>query len=228
METKKAKCLNDDDFTALLYCEIFGTEEDGDDYNTSRILDALNTLSERERYVIERWYRYDWTLAQISNEIGVGKERVRQILLKAIRKLRHPSRMRDMSVSQIERERDKFKQIAAEQEAVIQELRRHIDHISNGVCISDELRFPVDALEKDISEICLPVRPYNCLWHAGFKTVRDIYEIASNREFRSIRNLGRKSQEQVICAMREMGFADWANKMSVYSDYHAVKEDNTE
>ena len=95
--------MSDEDYAANLYCHIFGVEEDGDDANTRRILDALNTLTERERISLECRFRECRTLEQTREALGgVGNERVRQIQAKAIRKLRHPARVRDMSVAQIE------------------------------------------------------------------------------------------------------------------------------
>jgi RNA polymerase sigma factor (sigma-70 family) len=51
----------------------------------------LEILTERERYVIERRYGLDGrcaALAEIGQEIGVTSERVRQIQISALRKLR--------------------------------------------------------------------------------------------------------------------------------------------
>lgn len=57
---------------------------------------ALGTLTPRERYVLTLRYGLDdgdpKTLAEVGEEFGITRERVRQIEAKAIRKLRHPSR----------------------------------------------------------------------------------------------------------------------------------------
>jgi RNA polymerase primary sigma factor len=54
------------------------------------------TLTPRERRVIERRFGLsddnDETLTAIGREIGVTRERIRQIESTALRKLRHPSR----------------------------------------------------------------------------------------------------------------------------------------
>lgn len=52
----------------------------------------LSTLSEREIEVL--YYRFfrGFTLDRTGNEFGVGKERIRQVEAKALRKLRHPQR----------------------------------------------------------------------------------------------------------------------------------------
>ena len=56
------------------------------------MLNVLSTLSEREIEVL--YYRFfrGFTLDRTGNEFGVGKERIRQVEAKALRKLRHPQR----------------------------------------------------------------------------------------------------------------------------------------
>ncbi len=61
---------------------------------------ALAALSERERQVLELRFGLldgkDHTLEEVSNYFNVTRERIRQIEAKALRKLRHPSRSRDL------------------------------------------------------------------------------------------------------------------------------------
>ena len=61
-----------------------------------QIRDLLMTLTSRERQVIELRFGLqddqDGTLTSIGREIGVTRERIRQIEATALRKLRHPSR----------------------------------------------------------------------------------------------------------------------------------------
>ena len=63
---------------------------------SEQIRDTLLTLTPRERRVIERRFGLtgdtDETLTAIGREIGVTRERIRQIESSALRKLRHPSR----------------------------------------------------------------------------------------------------------------------------------------
>ena len=76
-----------------------------------------------------------------------------------------------------------------------------------------ELPVPVEKLGWDISRMGLSVRSYNCLCRAGINTVGDVYNLPSFRALYDIKNLGLKSREEVIYAMREMGFADWVDRM---------------
>jgi RNA polymerase primary sigma factor len=64
-----------------------------------KLSDVLTTLSERERRVIEMRFGLNGdgeekTLEQIGQQYQVTRERIRQIEAKALRKLRHPTRIR--------------------------------------------------------------------------------------------------------------------------------------
>ena len=61
---------------------------------------ALTSLSDREREVLELRFGLkdgkDHTLEEVSRYFDVTRERIRQIEAKALRKLRHPSRSRQL------------------------------------------------------------------------------------------------------------------------------------
>ena len=65
-----------------------------------RLKDVLDTLTERERAVLD--YRfgltdgYSRTLEEVGKQFNVTRERIRQIEAKALRKLRHPTRIRKL------------------------------------------------------------------------------------------------------------------------------------
>ena len=65
-----------------------------------QIRSALGVLSERERQVLEMRYglvdSQDHTLEEVGRYLGVTRERIRQIEAKALRKLRHPTRSRQL------------------------------------------------------------------------------------------------------------------------------------
>jgi len=65
-----------------------------------QVQNALTSLSEREREVLELRFGLkdgkDHTLEEVSNFFDVTRERIRQIEAKALRKLRHPSRSRQL------------------------------------------------------------------------------------------------------------------------------------
>ena len=65
-----------------------------------RIRDVLDTLTERERQVLEQRFGlvdgYSRTLEEVGRQFRVTRERIRQIEAKALRKMRHPTRIRQL------------------------------------------------------------------------------------------------------------------------------------
>ena len=65
-----------------------------------QVQNALDALSDRERQVLELRFGLidgkDHTLEEVSNYFNVTRERIRQIEAKALRKLRHPTRSRNL------------------------------------------------------------------------------------------------------------------------------------
>ena len=61
------------------------------------------------------------------------------------------------------------------------------------------------ALEMTIEELDLSVRSFNCLKRAGINTVEDLIN-KSEDEMMKVRNLGRKSLEEVIAKLESLGF----------------------
>ena len=61
------------------------------------------------------------------------------------------------------------------------------------------------ALEMTIEELDLSVRSFNCLKRAGINTVEDLIS-KSEDEMMKVRNLGRKSLEEVMAKLDSLGF----------------------
>jgi RNA polymerase primary sigma factor len=65
-----------------------------------RLDDALDTLTPREARVLRLRYGLedgeDYTLEQVGEKLGLTRERIRQIQSQALRRLRHPSRSRNL------------------------------------------------------------------------------------------------------------------------------------
>jgi RNA polymerase primary sigma factor len=65
-----------------------------------RLKDVLDTLTSRERAVLDFRFGltdgYSRTLEEVGKQFSVTRERIRQIEAKALRKLRHPTRMRKL------------------------------------------------------------------------------------------------------------------------------------
>ena len=59
-------------------------------------------------------------------------------------------------------------------------------------------------LEMSIDELELSVRSYNCLKRAGINTVEELCSKTSD-DMMKVRNLGRKSLEEVLAKLKELG-----------------------
>jgi RNA polymerase primary sigma factor len=75
-------------------------EEAGFAMLKEKIIDVLDTLTEREREVLEQRFGlkdgYSRTLEEVGRQFQVTRERIRQIEAKALRKMRHPTRIRKL------------------------------------------------------------------------------------------------------------------------------------
>ena len=101
-------------------------------------------------------------------------------------------------------------------EAVSLAARIMTEHLNLFVNLSEEAMGAEIMVEKDdkgkekvlemtIEELDLSVRSFNCLKRAGINTVEDLVS-KSEDEMMKVRNLGRKSLEEVISKLESLGF----------------------
>ncbi len=90
------------------------------------------------------------------------------------------------------------------------------EHLNLFVNLSEEIGTTEIMIEKDdkdnskvlemtIEELDLSVRSFNCLKRAGINTVEDLIN-KSEEDMMKVRNLGRKSFEEVLSKLRGLGF----------------------
>ena len=102
------------------------------------------------------------------------------------------------------------------QEAVSLAARIMTEHLNLFVTLSQEAMDAEIMVEKDdkgkekalemtIEELDLSVRSFNCLKRAGINTVEDLIN-KSEEDMMKVRNLGRKSLEEVVWKMASLGF----------------------
>ena len=75
---------------------------------------------------------------------------------------------------------------------------------STEIMIEKEDNEKEKALEMNIDELELSVRSYNCLKRAGINTVEELCDRTSD-DMMKVRNLGRKSLEEVLAKLKELG-----------------------
>jgi len=180
---------------------------------------ALETLTDRERDVLRMRFREGKTLVNVGIALGVGKERIRQIEAKALRKLRHPTRKNMFTaVSRVENLKLKAENLRLENEYALLEKAFKVNTGTNaepGAIVS--MAIISDMLETPISKLDLSVRSYNCLTRAGKKALKDLRDMTMD-EFYRIRNIGRKSAEEVVKMLHEYGIALHASGMADHND----------
>lgn len=90
------------------------------------------------------------------------------------------------------------------------------EHLNLFADLSDEIYHTEIMVEKDdngkekilemtIEELDLSVRSFNCLKRAGINTVEDLIN-KSEEDMMKVRNLGRKSLEEVVNKLQSLGF----------------------
>jgi DNA-binding CsgD family transcriptional regulator len=164
------------------------------------LLDALNDkwFTDRERKVLELRYKAGMSLEECGKVFGVGRERIRQTEAKALRKLRHPRLSRNYRLDTMKR------YIDAEEELS----RVKLENIRLRSMLPEESPMhepePENPADVDIADMELSVRSYNCLKRAGINKICEL-EGMTREKLMKVRNLGRKSMDEVIAKAAEWG-----------------------
>lgn len=169
---------------------------------------ALSTLTEREQQAIAEYYGNGGTLESTAKLWNVTKERARQIIAKAVRKLRHPMRLkiikyglygwnRRKAIEQEDLMLDEQEAMLIHRRAILEQLLEEKQEIKREITIED----------MDLS-----VRVYNCLLRARIRTLNDLMKYTKENGYSGlcrIRNLGRKSLSEIFRKMEELTGTDW-------------------
>lgn len=221
---RRTRYIGKGDFEKLawpynLVAELFGTDDElnGVELTEDQVKGieyALETLTDRERDCILRYYRDGAILDGIAKEHGVTRERIRQVIVRAIRKLRNPvlakyikqgyaiasGEVAQQARAAYQSEIDLVKgKMLAEARA---EVLKKVEAEQAGVTIPESCRGNITLMEMDLS-----VRSYNrlrrTLGYAHEMTAADVLAVA---EPEKIRNLGKRSGEEIACKLTELGF----------------------
>ena len=173
-------------------------------YSLEAINEVLKDLTDRERRCLEMMYRDKMTLDEIGKEFNVTRERIRQVIAKAIRKLKHPHRMNAMQVVP----KSKYNGLMAQ---YIRLEKDYEDLLAS--CINAGLSKPIkkqaeepNILDQGIDTLDLSVRSYNCLHRANIKTIGDL-TVRTITEIQHIRNLGKRSFVEIRDKLYDLGLS---------------------
>lgn len=212
-----------------------------DDSHMAGLEKALSRLSEREKTYLLDMYRDGLNLGDISKKYGLTRERVRQITAKAVRKLRHPyykqfillgvdgvaerKEVEDMKESLKRREAD----LTEREEAVkktLDAIARFTEKYNVKQGEEEEHHSYIEkevTYKTDIAELDLSVRAYNCLKRDGINTFGDLVDRAKEGDMLRIRNLGRRSLEEILDKLKYFGYDFYAINLAGQNQIHLAR-----
>lgn len=165
---------------------------------------AIETLSPREQKMIKLYFEDEKTLQDIGKIFNLTMARIQQIVTKAIRKLRTPTRVKMIKngprYKDIQDLDEVEAAIAERTERVARQLAE-LENMENQLKekINDVVQKPfTKALFDKIDDLDLSVRSYNGLIRANCQTVSQVIELLENGNIFRVRNLGKKSVEEII------------------------------
>lgn len=158
---------------------------------------VLLDLTERENKVIAMYYRDGKTMRAIGKELCVTVERVRQIIVKSLRKLSCPNR-----IAYIQHGIKNLMKYKLEEE-------HKVGYALGYKQAQKDMRDnpPDYAIRRnvDLEEMDLSVRAFNCLCRANLRTSDDIARCGYS-DLIKIRNLGRHTLNEIIRVMDSLGY----------------------
>lgn len=182
---------------------------------------VINTVTPREEIFIVLHYKDGKTLKEISKIHSITIERVRQIILKGLRCIAHPSRIRLLAIPK--EKLNEYKTFNNQMDEEIVKLRREYHQIkANGIKYITNI-----TKSTYIEELEFSTRTYNALKRAKINTLDELIS-HTIEEISCIRNLGRKSLKEIYIKIHEKGY-----KFKGYTSdddwlYGVIDDDNNE
>ncbi len=152
-------------------------------------------FSERELTVIEMRFRDKRTLEEIGNELGVTKERARTLLERLVRDMVSEESIKTFTMVPY---KDYIEEVENREnlEKQVKELK--------GLLV--KAGFWVDGYKTPLINMGLSNRSMNCLWRERCDTLGDLLAIPTYDVFMSIRNLGKKSAQEILDKVHSYGY----------------------
>lgn len=195
-------------------------KEEYEDHILVGLAAALAALSVEEETLILLRYKYGESFSTLGRTYDLTHEAVRQKIKKAIKKLMQPPYRYLVEcgiegyIDQQAEERAKEK---VQQYLHDEYLRGYSEGLETGKKeLSEQKLRNIDAsiLSLTLEELNLSVRSTLCLSRAGNKTLADILKYRSWDEIYKIKNMGKKSCDEVAKKLKEFGILDsvWTSK----------------
>jgi hypothetical protein len=151
--------------------------------------DISSPLTQQETLIIEnRYFKKRKTLKELGTQLGLTRERIRQIEIRAINKLSHPFRVKLLQKKIREAIFRRETDLKSPLSKKITELQKELDELKKKV----NIKKPLEEIDKPLSEIELSFRVVNCLSKTNIKTLRELAN-RTEAQMLNIRSLGKKT-----------------------------------
>lgn len=151
------------------------------------------TLNEQEQHVVSFRYEQRMTYKAIGEEMNLSVERVRQIVSKALRKMRHPNRMRYLRYG-----------VSGVQKAVADKAAKDAMRLYEEQLKAQEKHGENPSLFLKIESIGLSTRSYNVLHRNGVETVSDVIDLGYDK-IKKFRNSGKMVMKDITECLSKLG-----------------------
>ena len=164
---------------------------------------ALSTLEDRERTVIMGRFQEALSLNDLAIELDIGAERVRQIQVKALQKLREPCRWNYIShgIAGYCKARATAEYNKGFSKGYAEGYRHGRVDQENNV---NHSYGPEDLMAQPVEYLNLSTRAQQCLFHRNCETVGDVVRLTEDT-IRTTRNLGKKSADEIARKLQAVG-----------------------
>ena len=170
----------------------------------------LNSLTIREAEILDGYYKKGYLLDSLALQYEISRTRVQQIIHKALRKIKHPSRCAYLKYGiEFKQKQDNVERLKMELDIEINRLNDLIYHKRDiirklKIEIDEEIETESNILCRNFHELDFSCRTYNCLKRAGIKTIGDLIS-KSEKDMMKVRNLGRKSLKEIKEKLEALG-----------------------
>lgn len=168
-------------------------------------------LTEREIYVIKMRFIKQLTLETVGTLLNVGRERIRQIEARAIRKLRR-GYITNSLVYKIDDDIENKKQ-------ELNKLKNEIEKYNNKIQTRRIVTKPIHICELNFS-----IRTTNSLIRANIDTLEKLVKYTLNNEILKTRSLGKKSYFEILNKLQNMKIIKYDNNIdNVDNIIHSIR-----
>lgn len=189
---------------------------------------AIAMLPDQEQIALTMRYRYLYTLEEVGDHFGVTRERARQIIVRATRKLMLSPR-RFLIIQGLEGYIKSQAELRASTLSKIKLREEYNKGYKNGLAVATgEVEDPSITYEPvKVADMQLSVAATNCLLRANFVTLEDVLNADKDAILR-IRNLGNKRAGEVAEKLNELGFpgSAWAEFLEYWSKSKMLIDNN--